>query len=158
MFIAKEVCDDTLLATVDGTGSNRRRSVLGFGISHTIEHGDLDSDGSDASRKNLSRAQTTKMTEKHAPQWLLNVSAESNHFALVLCAMDVESGGASCSGCAWTCDFDRDGDGDVILCGRIAHPFGHRRRPIPLRWHQHARVEPGALSTNKLSTGGSIAN
>ena len=52
---------------------------------------------------------------------------------------------------------DRDGDGDedggvFLLCGRIPHPFGHRREPIS---HsdgiKHARVEPSAPSapTNK---------
>ena len=56
--------------------------------------------------------------------------------------MGVDNGGPSCCVCAWTSDSDRDGDGDdddgdvFLLCGRIAHSFGHRRRPIPLRWHQ----------------------
>ena len=49
----------------------------------------------------------------------------------------VDNGGASCCGYAWTSDSDRDGDGDgFLLCGRIAHSFGHRRGPIPLRWDQ----------------------
>ena len=34
----------------------------------------------------------------------------------------------------------------VMVTVRIAHPFGHRRGPIPLGWHQHAREERGAPS------------
>ena len=41
-----------------------------------------------------------------------------------------------------------------LLCGRIAHPFGHRRKPIPLRWHQTCQSETKrAERTNKPRTG-----
>ena len=77
--------------------------------------------------------------------------------------MGVDSGGASCCGCAWTSDSDRDGDGDddgvvFLLCGRIAHPFGHRRGPIPFRWHQTCQSGTRRTErTNKPRTGVSSA-
>ena len=44
-------------------------------------------------------------------------------------------------------DFNSDGDGDVFPSAvGLPHSFDHRRGPIPFRWHQHARVEPGAPS------------
>ena len=40
-----------------------------------------------------------------------------------------------------------------MLCGRIAHPFGHRRWPIPLRLHQTCQSGTRRTErTNKPST------
>ena len=40
-----------------------------------------------------------------------------------------------------------------LLCGQIAHPFGHRRGPIPLRWHQTCQSGTKRTErTNKPST------
>ena len=61
--------------------------------------------------------------------------------------------------CAWSSDSDRDGevtdDGDVFGAAvGIAHPFGHRRGPIPLRWHQTCQSGTRRTErTNKPSTG-----
>ena len=41
-----------------------------------------------------------------------------------------------------------------MLCGRIAHPFGHKSEPIPLRWHQTFQSETRRTErTNKPRTG-----
>ena len=46
------------------------------------------------------------------------------------------------------------GDGDVfLLCGQIAHPFGHRKGPTQLRWHQTCQGGTRRTErTNKPST------
>ena len=77
MFIARELCDDKRLATVDGTGSNRRRPVLSMcAVQSGLEYSGLNSDASEASLNNSFRMQTIKVVEKNCTAMASNMNAE----------------------------------------------------------------------------------
>ena len=150
---SEELCDDKLLTTVDGfstlndcTGSNRTHLCWAcMQLNQAIEYCGLNSDASDTTLRHANHQGDENTCATMAP----NMNVQSNACAKVLWSrfswvlkmvvnLAVGMRGPPTPIVTVMVMF--------LLCGQIAHPCGQRRGPIPLRWHQHARVEPGVPS------------